>query len=153
MIKKITQAVYFFMCLAIVVQSAGCGTILYPERKGQTSGRIDVGVAALDAVGLFFFLIPGIIAYAVDFSNGTIYLPGGARGSLDIENIKEVSFDPKNASMAAIEKIVKEETGYDVSRYGDRVKIVALKSSEEMMRLFAEVLPKIENKHIALRWQ
>ncbi|MDH3808256.1 MAG: hypothetical protein OES29_06465, partial [Desulfuromonadales bacterium] len=62
----------------LVLQLAACGTILYPERKGQVSGKIDVGVAVLDGIGLLFFIIPGVIAYAVDFSNGTIYLPGTA---------------------------------------------------------------------------
>ena len=54
---------------------AGCGTILHPERKGQPAGSIDWKVAALDGLGLLFFFIPGVIAFAVDFNNGTIYLP------------------------------------------------------------------------------
>lgn len=62
---------------ALITQLAACGTILHPERKGQTGGRLDAGVVILDGIGLLFFLIPGVIAFAVDFSNGTIYLPGG----------------------------------------------------------------------------
>src|SRR5689334_12007234 len=54
---------------------ASCGTILYPERRGQTAGRLDVGVVALDGIGLLLFLVPGVIAFAVDFATGTIYLP------------------------------------------------------------------------------
>ena len=27
---------------------ASCGTILYPERRGQPAGRLDIGVVALD---------------------------------------------------------------------------------------------------------
>ncbi|WMC12397.1 hypothetical protein PU634_08540 [Oceanimonas pelagia] len=61
----------------ITTQLAACGTIFYPERKGQRSGRIDPVVAIANGVGLLFFLVPGVIAFAVDFSNGTIYLPGG----------------------------------------------------------------------------
>ena len=53
----------------------GCGTILYPERRGQVSGPLDWKVVALDAVGLLFFFVPGIVAFAVDFSTGAIYLP------------------------------------------------------------------------------
>ena len=64
--------------VALLVTSSACGTIMHPERKGQTSGRIDPGVAVLNGVGLLFFFIPGVIAYAVDFSNGTIYLPNSA---------------------------------------------------------------------------
>ncbi len=55
--------------------ASGCGTILYPERKGQPSGQIDWKIVALDGLGLLFFFIPGVIAFAVDFNNGTIYLP------------------------------------------------------------------------------
>ncbi|NHI01904.1 MULTISPECIES: hypothetical protein [Oceanimonas] len=61
----------------MTTQLAACGTVFYPERKGQRSGRIDPVVAIANGVGLLFFLVPGVIAFAVDFSNGTIYLPGG----------------------------------------------------------------------------
>ena len=61
----------------ITTQLAACGTVFYPERKGQHSGRIDPVVAIANGVGLLFFLVPGVIAFAVDFTNGTIYLPGG----------------------------------------------------------------------------
>ncbi len=54
---------------------SGCGTILHPERKGQPAGQIDWKIVALDGLGLLFFFIPGVIAFAVDFNNGTIYLP------------------------------------------------------------------------------
>ncbi|HRX75648.1 MAG TPA: hypothetical protein P5341_16175, partial [Hyphomonas sp.] len=33
----------------------------------------------LDGIGLLLFLIPGLIAFAVGFSNDTIYLPGRRR--------------------------------------------------------------------------
>src|SRR3954447_22013014 len=54
---------------------ASCGTLLYPERRGQPAGRLDVGVVALDGIGLLVFLVPGIISFAVDFATGAIYLP------------------------------------------------------------------------------
>ncbi|MFH2137323.1 MAG: hypothetical protein ABII88_02300 [Candidatus Omnitrophota bacterium] len=148
MIKTILRTLHVLTCAVLVVQLAGCGTLMYPERRGQRGGRVDVGVAVLDGIGLFFFLIPGIIAYAVDFSTGAIYLPGGiARGPLDI---KQVKFDPKNSSMADIEEIVKKETGCDVSLYRRKIQIVKMESSEEMMARFAEVLPERENNLLAL---
>jgi len=55
--------------------TVGCGTILHPERKGQPAGPLDTSVVLLDAIGLLFFFVPGVIAFAVDFNNGTIYLP------------------------------------------------------------------------------
>ena len=55
-------------CLVLAaLLTASCGTILYPERHGQVSGRVDPGVVVMDGVCLFFFLIPGIIAFAVDY--------------------------------------------------------------------------------------
>jgi len=38
-----------------------------------------MGVAIMDGVGVLCFIVPGVIAYAVDFTSGTIYLPGTAR--------------------------------------------------------------------------
>lgn len=64
--------------LGLLVSAAGtngCGTVLHPERRGQSAGKLDWGVVALDAVGLFFFFVPGVIAFAVDFATGAIYLP------------------------------------------------------------------------------
>jgi hypothetical protein len=70
-------AVSLALCAAL-----GCGTILYPERRGQRAGELDVGVALLDAVGLLIFFVPGVVAFAVDFSTGAIYLPRGQRSKL-----------------------------------------------------------------------
>lgn len=66
-------------CLAgTMVVSSGCGLLLYPERQGQTSGKIDPVVVGLDMLGLVFFIVPGLVAFAIDYSSGTIYLPNSA---------------------------------------------------------------------------
>ena len=57
---------------------SGCGTLLFPERLGQaSSNRIDPNILVLDGVGLIFFIIPGLVAFLVDFATETIYLPEG----------------------------------------------------------------------------
>lgn len=66
------------MC-AVVGLQVGCGTILYPERRGGSGGRIDTGVAVMDGLWLLCFIVPGVIFYIVDFSNGAIYEGGGRR--------------------------------------------------------------------------
>lgn len=78
----------------LLIQQLGCGTILYPERRGQQGGRIDAGVAVLDGIGLLFFIIPGVIAFAVDFSTGAIFLPGGRRSSLPEKAVNVVQVSP-----------------------------------------------------------
>jgi hypothetical protein len=67
----------FLQTAGLICGLSGCGTIFYPERRGQPAGMLDWKVVALDAVGLLFFFVPGVIAFAVDFNNGTIYLPPG----------------------------------------------------------------------------
>ena len=150
MVNKLLKSLYVLVCAVLIIQLAGCGTLMYPERRGQKGGRIDAGVAVMDGLCLLLFIIPGIIAYAVDFSNGTIYLPGTARGSLDLKDIKQVKFDPKHYTNATIEEIIKEETGYVVNLDQDNVKIFRLKSVDEMMDRFAEVLPGLRNNRLAL---
>jgi len=150
MAKKLLKSLYMLVGAVLIIQLAGCGTLMYPERRGQKGGRIDAGVAVMDGLCLLLFIIPGVIAYAVDFSNGTIYLPGTARGPVDLHDIKQVKFDPKHYTNETIEKIIKEETGYTVKLNRDNVKISRLESIDDMMMRFAEVLPGIRNNRIAL---
>ena len=71
---------------------SGCGTLLYPERKGQGSGgRLDPSIVILDGIGLLLFLIPGIIAFAVDFGNDTIYLPSRRADADDVIKVRKTA--------------------------------------------------------------
>lgn len=67
------KALSLVLCAALGLQAAGCGTILYPERRGSSSGHVDVGVAVMDGFWCLLFIVPGVVAYIVDFSNGAIY--------------------------------------------------------------------------------
>ncbi len=138
------------LCAVFTTQLIGCGTILHPERKGQRGGSLDAGIVILDGIGLLFFLIPGVIAFAVDFNNGTIYLPGGRSSSLNQKNIKEVKFDAKHGSMASIERIIKDETGYLVKLDQDNIKITKLRSLDDMKEQFARVQSVNQNDRLAL---
>lgn len=111
---------------ALVVHFSACGMILYPERRGQRGTRIDVGVAIMDGIGLFFFLLPGVIAFAVDFTQGTIYYPPEHhKASLKLEDLERVRFDPRQGP-AIMEHAASE-----------RMRVVKLKSSEEMLARLA----------------
>lgn len=143
MSKRLMKGLNVLISIVLVGQLAGCGTIMYPERKGQKSGRLDSGVVILDAIGLLFFFIPGVIAFAVDFNNGTIYLPGSSRASLDKENIKQVKFDPKHTSLSQIEKIIKYKTGRSIQLTQSNMRVSRLDSREDMMTHFAQALPDI----------
>jgi hypothetical protein len=151
MTKTLVNTLRMFVCAAFTMQLMGCGTLMYPERRGQRGGSLDAGVAVLDGIGLLFGIIPGVIAFAVDFSNGTIYLPGRSHlGSLDLKNIKEVKFDPNHTSLASIERIIKDETGCEVRFNQDNIKLSKLKSVKDMMVQFAKAEPIVQNDRIAL---
>jgi len=118
----------------IVFCVTSCGTLLYPERKGQISGRIDPEVAILDAIGLLFFFIPGVIAFAVDFSNGTIYLPH-TRASLkdgpsDLAAMEAIKVGKQALTKSNIELLVKEHTGKNIDLDSPNVKVTRMDGKE-----------------------
>ena len=60
----------------LTATTAGCGYILHPERVGSPpSAQIDLGVVILDSLLVIFFVIPGVVAFAIDISTGCIYIP------------------------------------------------------------------------------
>lgn len=127
-----------FLAVVISLQSISCGTLLYPERRGQKAGRLDVGVVILDTIGLFFFLIPGIIAFAVDFSTGAIYLPYSAKGPGEPGGMRVVRFDPKTITPEKLEEIISRETGKEFRMSDNRLQKVELKDSSEVPVYFAQ---------------
>lgn len=98
---------------AFVIQLTACGTIIYPERKGQTAGQLDPSIVVLNSVGLLFFLVPGVIAFAVDFNNGSIYLPGGS-ASINSDDVNIVNVDG-DVTKGKIEQVILEQTGKSIN--------------------------------------
>lgn len=100
--------------------ATGCGTILHPERRNQPpGGDLDWGIVALDAVGLLLFFIPGIIAFAVDFSTGAIYLPacqsyGSDEASLKDESLVTVDVPKKELTRQRVEEVASRHSGREV---------------------------------------
>lgn len=117
---------------ALISQSFGCGTILHPERKGQVNGRIDAGIAVLDGIGLLFFILPGVVAFAVDFTNGTIYLPGGKKGAA----LERLRFDPRGDAKAAVERLLRARTGRTIRLDQRGMRVRRLESRAEIVPSF-----------------
>ena len=134
-----------FIAVAVLFCTTSCGTIMHPERRGQSAGRIDVGVALLDGIGLLFFFVPGVIAFAVDFSTGAIYLPYGS-SDLDLspsglKNAEVVHVEPTSLSRSEIESIVKEKIGKDVELASPETRVAKVVSGDEpAWHSIAEVL-------------
>jgi len=112
------KTVGLLVLVLFLVQTASCGYFIYPERRGQAGGRVDTGVVVMDGLCLLLFIVPGVIAFAVDFSSGAIYLPSGHAALNDEnardENTRVVMADPKSLNHAAIERIVHEQTGLSI---------------------------------------
>jgi len=77
------------LCGLMLLQLAACGTIIYPERRGQSKGELDPLIVVLDAVGILFFIIPGVASFIIDFNTGAIYLPRGQRSQQRMDKIRE----------------------------------------------------------------
>jgi hypothetical protein len=118
--------------------SPGCGTILYPDRIGQPPGMLDWKVVALDTLGLLLFVVPGVIAFVVDFYNGTIYLPQGYYGSAQpIDREKQlvaVEVPRSELSRERVEQTVAKHVGRPVSLTGDECQTKELASLGEFWK-------------------
>jgi hypothetical protein len=133
----------------LVTQLSACGTLLYPERRGQTTGTIDVGVALLDAVGLLFFFVPGVVAFGVDFVTGGIYLPGGRVATLTPEERQRITRGKDAIDVAAFKQVLAERDDLALPAIvsSDRLKAVSMSSQEAMMNALHNMAP---NQQLAL---
>lgn len=95
---------------ALLAQLSACGTIFYPDRRGQIDGRIDPAIAVFDAIGLLFYVIPGLIAFGVDFATGAIYLPDD-KVSVAPEKLKDAVGPDGSIDRAKLKAIIQRETG------------------------------------------
>ncbi|UYG01524.1 MULTISPECIES: hypothetical protein [unclassified Halomonas] len=114
---------------SLVVSMSGCGTLFHPERKGQLSGNVDPVVAIANGVGLLFFILPGVIAYAVDFSNGTIYLPSNTSASIDTFTLDDTS------DLASLERILSDKAGQPVDLHNELMIMEEVESLDEALAM------------------
>lgn len=95
----------------LLTQLTACGTLFYPDRRGQIEGRIDPVIAALDAIGILFYVIPGLIAFGIDFATGAIYYPGGATAQVAPEKLKEAISADGQVDTVKLQAILESELG------------------------------------------
>lgn len=132
-----TKLVTLVLVAVIALVSTSCGTLLYPERRGQPRGVIDPGVLLLDAVGLIFFVVPGLVAFAVDFSTGAIYYPpapyGGpvTQNGLKRSDLVRVEVPKDELTQDKIEQVVSQQTGKRVSLEPGKFRAAELSDLDE----------------------
>ncbi len=131
------------ICTAVIAaQLVGCGTILYPERRGQSAmEKLDADIVILDGIGLLFFLVPGVIAFAVDFATGAIYLPRGHKSKAsDLLGELEIREERLTVrSVAEIERILREATGLTIELESPSVLVFRAEEREDVRSRLREL--------------
>jgi hypothetical protein len=136
--KWTVNSISLAVIMLLVIQLSACGTMLYPERRNQPpGGRIDVGVALLDGFWLLVGIIPGVIAFAVDFSTGAIYLPPPKQSRLDnSKKLRTVRFDPDTMTQEELAALIGREIGYDF-RFSDKnLRLTRVRNGDEARAYF-----------------
>ncbi len=108
---------------------SSCGTIIYPDRVNQEErSSLDPLVIILNGVGLFFFIIPGVVAFAVDFTTGAIYLPEGKEsGDKERTLLDDLSMHiPGKLNQRNIEYVVSRGAGVEIDLTRDTVRVAQL---------------------------
>ncbi len=117
--KGLFKILSVIILLALIVQIAGCGTIFYPERRGQSvHGGIDVVVAIADSAWFLAYIIPGLVAWGVDLYTGALYLPSGKKrfaSPPDGKDIVVVKVDPERLDQKMMEEIVSKHVGQKIN--------------------------------------
>ena len=59
-------------------------------------------------------MIPGLIAFAVDFTTGAIYLPEGKHAVVDPQTLKQVIGADGQVDKAKLKALIQHETGHSL---------------------------------------
>ncbi len=109
-----TRIIGGVLAASLLTQLTACGTLFFPDRRGQIEGRIDPVIAALDAVGILFYVIPGLIAFGIDFATGAIYLPGGTSAQVDPQALQNLVDADGQIDNAKLKVLIEQSTGHSL---------------------------------------
>ncbi|WP_342650411.1 polyribonucleotide nucleotidyltransferase [Pseudomonas sp. REB1044] len=121
----------------LLTQMTACGTIIYPDRRGQIEGKIDPVVAVMDAIGILFWVLPGLIAFGVDFATGAIYYPGGKTAQIDPAKLKPAVDAQGNVDTLKLQAIIESELGQRLPL--DDPRLIQHRGSVEQLAAFGLV--------------
>ena len=118
----------------LLTQLTACGTLFYPDRRGQIEGKVDPVIVALDAVGILFYVIPGLIAFGIDFATGAIYLPGGSTAQVSPEKLNEAIGADGKVDNSRLQAILESELGQNLPLNAPR--LVQHKGSLQQLAMY-----------------
>jgi hypothetical protein len=88
----------------LLTQISACGSIFYPDRRGQIDGKVDPAIAA-------FYIVPGVIAFAVDFATGAIYYGPGEHAQIDPQKLQKALKADGSVDNTKLQAIIETELG------------------------------------------
>ncbi|SDS15897.1 hypothetical protein SAMN05216598_0706 [Pseudomonas asplenii] len=118
----------------LLTQLTACGSIFFPDRRGQIEGKIDPLVAGLDAIGILFYVIPGLIAFGIDFATGAIYLPNGTTAQIAPEKLHESIGADGRVDNQKLQAIIQTELGQSLPLNDPR--LIQHKGSLQQLALY-----------------
>jgi hypothetical protein len=81
-----------------------------------------------------FFFVPGVVAFAVDFSNGTIYMPPDQyyySSKRPRPPLQQVTLPPNQLSRANVEQAVSQHAGRNVRLDGEAYETRSMQNVDE----------------------
>lgn len=99
------------LAATLLTQLSACGSIFYPDRRGQIDGKVDPAIVVLDALGLLFYVIPGVIALGVDFATGAIYYAPNEQAQVDPHKLKPAVNPDGSVDTQKLQVILEDELG------------------------------------------
>jgi hypothetical protein len=109
-----TRVIGGLIVAALLTQLTACGTLFFPDRRGQIEGRIDPVVAGLNAIGILFYVIPGLIAFGIDFATGAIYLPGGLTSQVAPQDLQNLLDADGKIDPLKLKALIEAQTGHSL---------------------------------------
>ena len=142
-----------FMALWVPAALSGCGTLMYPERRGQgRGGRIDWTVAGMDAIGLVLFLIPGVIAFGVDYYNGTLFCPE-SEDTAAAGRLKRIPLPVSDPSKEQIAQVISAASGKQITLQDGTYVTQRLNTLDDFWLTHQQLLARVEQGELVIRCQ
>ncbi|HOO39334.1 MAG TPA: hypothetical protein PLU81_04725 [Deltaproteobacteria bacterium] len=129
MVSRLKRFLSTVILVTMLVSLTSCGYFLYPERRYQQKGELDFPIMILDGSSLLFAAITGqaaiavigVVALAVDFTSGSIYLPAKDKKA----GLEVFPFDnTKPLTKTDLESILSEYSGSPVHIDTDSIAVV-----------------------------
>ncbi|MNJ37925.1 hypothetical protein D3C77_327610 [compost metagenome] len=88
----------------------------------------------MDAIGILFYVLPGLIAFGVDFATGAIYLPGGKSAQVAPEKLNQAISADGKVDRNKLQAILESELGQRLPLNDPR--LIMHKGSVEQLAMY-----------------